>query len=84
MEGWRVLFVFVLHYPLAKSSLTVANKLRQPTLAGINAREFSAGFPLSQSSINETAVTEDLFGSFSCPAYQAVKYVSISVYSSSA
>ncbi|KAL4762135.1 Alpha/Beta hydrolase protein [Aspergillus foveolatus] len=46
---------------------------RLPTLAGINAREFSAGFPLSQSSINETAVTEDLFGSFSCPAYQAVK-----------
>ncbi|KAL4733645.1 Alpha/Beta hydrolase protein [Aspergillus similis] len=46
---------------------------RLPTLAGINAREFSAGFPLSQSSINETTVTEDLFESFSCPAYQAVK-----------
>ncbi|KAL4815008.1 Alpha/Beta hydrolase protein [Aspergillus spinulosporus] len=46
---------------------------RLPTLTGINAREFSAGFPLSQNSINETAVTGDLFGSFSCPAYQAVK-----------
>ncbi|RDW79102.1 uncharacterized protein DSM5745_05954 [Aspergillus mulundensis] len=46
---------------------------RLPTLAGVNAREFSAGFPLSQTSINETAVTEDLYGSFSCPAYEAVK-----------
>ncbi|KAL4903072.1 hypothetical protein BDW74DRAFT_169285 [Aspergillus multicolor] len=46
---------------------------RLPTLAGVNAREFSAGFPLSQSTINETAVTEDLFGSFSCPASQAVR-----------
>ncbi|KAL6231382.1 hypothetical protein BDW75DRAFT_233667 [Aspergillus navahoensis] len=46
---------------------------RLPTLVGINAREFSAGFPLSQSTINETAVTEDLFGSFSCPAYEAVR-----------
>ncbi|KAL4998506.1 Alpha/Beta hydrolase protein [Aspergillus recurvatus] len=46
---------------------------RLPALVGINAREFSASFPLSQSTINETTVTEDLLGSFSCPAYEAVK-----------
>ncbi|KAL4976884.1 Alpha/Beta hydrolase protein [Aspergillus desertorum] len=48
---------------------------RLPTLVGINAREFSASFPLSQSTINETIVTEDLYGSFSCPATRLQQHI---------
>ncbi|KAL4807439.1 Alpha/Beta hydrolase protein [Aspergillus unguis] len=49
------------------------NLSKLPTLAGINAREFSAGFPLSQTSINETAVFDYLYTSFACPAQEAVR-----------
>lgn len=53
--------------------LYITNKVIQPTLGGINAREWSAVIPLNQSSINETQMFDTVYNSFSCPLREAVE-----------
>ncbi|KAJ6082854.1 hypothetical protein N7467_006989 [Penicillium canescens] len=44
-----------------------------PTLAGINEHEFSAIVPLSQESVNETDIYENVQKAFNCPLQETVK-----------
>ncbi|KAJ5749347.1 uncharacterized protein N7511_011043 [Penicillium nucicola] len=46
---------------------------RLPTLAGITEHEFSAIVPLSQESVNETEIYENVQKSFNCPLRETIK-----------